>query len=230
MRAIGKGPVEVRERLNRAELSEEAKDALEKVFTKRVELRAGSLWREQGTPRDQLVFVRAGLLEKSRVKDGGARTIGLRFPGEAILPGDTSAQYATRAVVHSEVLIGRKEDLDEVLVRFPEVAALFWKAADRYASITAEWLYNLSSKGAQERVAHLFCETAWRSGTAPELLINPFTQRHIAAITGQTSVNTNRVTMELERSGLLTRENDRIVFNDWPELCRLAGFSPAYLQ
>ena len=47
----------------------------------------------------------------------------------------------------------------------------------------------------------LLCETAARSGAGGEdgRLTNPFTQQQIADITGQTSVNVNRVLADLER-------------------------------
>ena len=49
-------------------------------------------------------------------------------------------------------------------------------------------------------------------------MINPFTQQQIADITGQTSVNVNRVFADLERQGLIRREGRQIHFNDWPEM------------
>ncbi len=176
------------------------------------------------------MFVRSGLLEKFRLSELGSRTIGLRFPGEAILPGDTPALYAIRALVDSEIIIAPKQAVDDVVARFTDLATLFWKAADRYAVITAEWLFNQSSKRASSRVAHLFCEIAWRSGSAPAFLLNPFTQRQVAPITGQTTVNVSRVIIELERIGVISREGRNIIFHDWDDLCRLARFDYSYLQ
>ena len=40
-------------------------------------------------------------------------------------------------------------------------------------------------------------------------MINPFTQQQIADITGQTSVNVNRVFADLERQGLIRRDGPR---------------------
>ena len=82
------------------------------------------------------------------------------------------------------------------------------------------------------RVAHLLCELAERSGVdlTQRRLVNPFTQQQIADITGQTSVNVNRVFADLERQGLIRREGREILFDDWDELRRMASFSAAYLQ
>jgi CRP-like cAMP-binding protein len=78
----------------------------------------------------------------------------------------------------------------------------------------------------------LLCETATRSGidVDKQPLLNPFTQQQIADITGQTSVNVNRVFADLERQGLIRREGREIYFQDWPEMRRVASFQESYLQ
>ena len=63
-----------------------------------------------------------------------------------------------------------------------------------------------------------------------EPLRNPFTQQQIADITGQTSVNVNRVMADLERQGLIERSGRDINFTDWSEMRRVASFQPAYLE
>jgi CRP-like cAMP-binding protein len=66
-------------------------------------------------------------------------------------------------------------------------------------------------------------------GGEPSQMINPFTQQQIADITGQTSVNVNRVFADLQRQGLIERSGREIRFRDWAELRRLASFQPSYL-
>ena len=61
-------------------------------------------------------------------------------------------------------------------------------------------------------------------------MINPFTQQQIADITGQTSVNVNRVFADLERQGLIERKGREIQFSDWAEMRRVASFQPSYLR
>ena len=46
-------------------------------------------------------------------------------------------------------------------------------------------------------------------------MTNPFTQQQIADITGQTSVNVNRVLADMERQGLIRRKGREIEFTDW---------------
>ena len=61
-------------------------------------------------------------------------------------------------------------------------------------------------------------------------MINPFTQQQIADITGQTSVNVNRVLADMERQGLIRRKGREIEFTDWAEMRRVASFQPGYLE
>ena len=61
-------------------------------------------------------------------------------------------------------------------------------------------------------------------------MTNPFTQQQIADITGQTSVNVNRVFADLERQGLIKRTRPRNHVPDWPEMRRVASFQPGYLE
>jgi len=61
-------------------------------------------------------------------------------------------------------------------------------------------------------------------------MTNPFTQQQIADITGQTSVNVNRVFADMERQGLIKRSGREIQFTDWAEMRRVASFQPAYLD
>jgi hypothetical protein len=61
-------------------------------------------------------------------------------------------------------------------------------------------------------------------------MMNPFTQQQIADITGQTSVNVNRVFADMERQGLIKRKGREIQFSDWAEMRRVGSFQPSYLE
>ena len=79
----------------------------------------------------------------------------------------------------------------------------------------------------------MLCETATRIGinVRQERMTNPFTQQQIADITGQTSVNVNRVFADLERQGLIKRRGPRNpVSSTGPKCAASASFQPGYLQ
>jgi CRP-like cAMP-binding protein len=190
-------------------------------------------FREPGMPRDEVMFVRSGLLSKFKSDSSGRRQIvALRFPGEGILPREGNAGYGVQAITPSEVMIGKASDFNPIVEANPELQRFFLRLIQRNEAIGYEWLVNCGRRDSTARVAHLLCETAARSGVdaGKKLMSNPFTQQQIADITGQTSVNVNRVLADLERQGLIRRKGREITFLDWPEMQRVASFQPAYLE
>ena len=190
-------------------------------------------FRTPGVPRSEIMFVRSGILCKYKTDGGGRRQIvALRFPGEAILPSPDPADFGIQGIVRSEVLIGSAKDFDRIVDAHPELGRFVWRQILRNESISYEWLVNCGRRDSTARVAHLLCETAARTGISggPGRMINPFTQQQIADITGQTSVNVNRVLADLQRQGLIERSGREIVFLDWAEIRRVAGFQPSYLE
>jgi CRP-like cAMP-binding protein len=188
-------------------------------------------FRDQGAPRDEVMFVRSGIVAKYKSDGSGRRQIvALRFPGEGILPREGSAGYGIQAIVKSEMLIGRAEDFEPIVAAYPELQRFFWRLIQRNESIGYEWLVNCGRRDSTARVAHLLCETAARMHVRATKMVNPFTQQQIADITGQTSVNVNRVFADMERQGLIRRAGREIQFTDWAEMRRVASFQPAYLE
>jgi len=188
-------------------------------------------FREQGAPRDEVMFVRSGILAKYKSDGSGRRQIvALRFSGEGILPREGAAGYGIQAIIKSEVMIGKAKDFEPIVNANPELQRFFWRLVQRNESIGYEWLVNCGRRDSTARVAHLLCETAFRMHVNASKMQNPFTQQQIADITGQTSVNVNRVFAEMERQGLIKRSGREIQFTDWAEMRRVASFQPAYLE
>ena len=220
-------------RLLAAGMSAAQVQMFEDMPQRRVTVEPRRPFREPGAARDEVMFVRTGLLSKYKSDGAGRRQIiALRFPGDGILPSEAPADYGIQAIVRSEVMVGKAEDFHAIVEAFPEVQRVFLKLIQRHASIGYEWLVNCGRRDSTARVAHLLCETVERSGIdgARDGLFNPFTQQQIADITGQTSVNVNRVFADLERQGLIRREGRQIFFDDWRELQRVASFQADYLQ
>ncbi|MEO6432593.1 MAG: Crp/Fnr family transcriptional regulator [Sphingomicrobium sp.] len=187
-------------------------------------------FREPGAPRNEVMFVRSGLLCKYKADASGRRQIvALRFPGEGILPHEGNAEFGIQAIVRSEVKIGAAEDFDPIVEAQPALQRFFWRIIQRNEAIGYEWLVNCGRRDSTARVAHLLCETQVRMQADQSRLYNPFTQQQIADITGQTSVNVNRVFADLERQGLIKRQGRDIEFPDLGEFRRVASFHPNYL-
>ena len=223
--------VSLRETLVAAGLAPHLADLLVAMPHKLVQVDPRRPFREAGVLRDEVMFVRSGILSKFKTDPSGRRQIvALRFPGEGILPHVGLADYGIQAIVRSEVMIGRAEDFDPIVEAHPEMQRFFWGLIRRHEAIGYEWLVNCGRRDSIGRVAHLLCETAARMHVGTGRLNNPFTQQQIADITGQTSVNVNRVLADMERQGLIKRNGREIQFRDWSEIRRVASFQPGYLE
>lgn len=222
--------VPLRETLISAGLEPHLADLLDQMPHRLIQVEPRRPFREPGAARNEVMFVRSGILSKFKTDSSGRRQIvALRFPGEGILPSDGVAEYGIQAIVRSEVMVGRSDDFRPILDAHPELQRFFWRLIQRNESIGYEWLVNCGRRDSTARVAHLLCETAVRMHIADGHMMNPFTQQQIADITGQTSVNVNRVLADMERTGLIRRKGRQIEFPDWTEMRRVASFQPEYL-
>jgi CRP-like cAMP-binding protein len=229
----GMASVSLKETLIKAGLAPQLAELLDRMPHRTLQVDPRRPFREPGVARNEVMFVKSGILSKYKPDGAGRRQIvALRFPGEGILPREGAAGYGIQAIVKSEVMVGKADDFDPIVERNPDLARFFWRLVQRNEAIGYEWLVNCGRRDSTARVAHLLCETATRSGidVEREPLLNPFTQQQIADITGQTSVNVNRVFADLERQGLIRREGREIYFEDWPEMLRVASFQPSYLE
>ena len=223
--------VSLRQTLVSAGLEPYLADLLDEMPHRSVQVEPRRPFREPGAPRDEVMFVRSGILSKFKTDSSGRRQIvALRFPGEGILPRDGSAEYGIQAIVRSEVMVGRADDFDPIVDAHPELHRFFRRLIQRNEAIGYEWLVNCGRRDSTARVAHLLCETAVRMNVDNRHMVNPFTQQQIADITGQTSVNVNRVLADMERQGLIKRKGREIEFPDWTEIYRVASFQPDYLE
>jgi hypothetical protein len=161
------------------------------------------------------VIVRQGVLALMAMSHSRRAIVGLRFPGEIVLPG--VSRFALEPLVKTTVERENFTTGDETNQQRYDLA------------IAQEWL-RIKAYGADERIAHLLCEAAVRQKAPREAMNMPFTQLHIAEITGQTSVNVNRVMNALVRDGLIEYNRDRVVFHDFDELARRGDFKPDYLK
>ena len=232
-RAAAAPHVSLKETLMAAGLNPKLAELIEKMPHRRLHADPRRPFREPGAPRNEVMFVTSGILAKFKPDGSGRRQIvALRFPGEAILPREGNASYGIQAIVRSEVTVGRAEDFNPIIDAHPDLHRFFCSEIQRNEAIGYEWLVNCGRRDSTARVAHLLCETAVRAGLDVEhgSMVNPFTQQQIADITGQTSVNVNRVFADLERQGLIGRHGREIEFKDWAELRRVASFQPTYLE
>jgi CRP-like cAMP-binding protein len=223
--------ISLRETLVSAGLEPHLADLLDQMPHRTVQVEPRRPFREPGVSRNEVMFVRSGILSKFKSDSSGRRQIvALRFPGEGILPREGRAEYGIQAIVRSEVMVGRAEHFNPIVDAHPEIQRFFWRLIQRNEAIGYEWLVNCGRRDSTARVAHLLCETAVRMHAEERHMTNPFTQQQIADITGQTSVNVNRVLADMERLGLIRRKGREIEFTDMSEMRRVGSFQPSYLE
>jgi CRP-like cAMP-binding protein len=116
----------------------------------------------------------------------------------------------------------------------PAIARAFWIAALVDEATLREWLVNLGSRPAEERIAHLLCELLLRlravglaTGDRYEL---PLTQNDLADTMGLSSVHMNRVLQRLRSEGLIEFKQHQLVVLDPKRLMAFASFNPNYLH
>lgn len=222
--------VSLRDALVSAGLEPDLADLLEQIPCRIVHLETRRPFREPGSPGDEVMFVRSGIISKFKADGSGRRQIvALHFPGDAVLPREGAAQYGIQAIVRSELILGRARDFNALVNVHPHAQRFIYRILERNEDICYEWLVNCGRRDSMARVAHLLCEIAARLRNTGTRMTNPFTQQQIADITCQTSVNVNRVLADMERQGLIRRRGREIEFTDWAEIQRVGSFQPAYL-
>ena len=169
--------------------------------------------------------------------DGRRQILNYALPSDLIgLQGSIAneMQHSVEALTDMLLCVFPREKLWTLYSSYPALAFdVTWLAA-REEQILDENLLNVGRRSSIERIAylvlHLFTRAEEVGLAKADSVQFPFTQQQIADITGQTSVNVNRVLADLERQRLIRREGREITFEDWGELRRVASFSPAYLQ
>src|SRR5690348_12020001 len=155
--------VSLRDTLVGAGLESSLADLLAAMPSKLVQIDPRRPFREPGAQRDEVMFVRSGILAKYKTDGSGRRQIvALRFPGEGILPREGAAGYGVQGIVRSEVMIGKAKDFDPIVADYPQLQRFFWRLIQRNEAIGYEWLVNCGRRDSTARVAHLLCETAER--------------------------------------------------------------------
>jgi CRP-like cAMP-binding protein len=120
------------------------------------------------------------------------------------------------------------------LIERPALARAMWVASLVDEATLREWLVNIGSRSAEERVAHLLCELLFRlravglaNGDSYEL---PITQGELADTMGLSNVHMNRVIQQLRAENLITLKGKNLVILDIERLKTFSDFNPNYLH
>jgi CRP-like cAMP-binding protein len=123
--------------------------------------------------------------------------------------------------------------LREVIKAYPGISNALSREMVRESNIAFEWIVNLGNRTALERIAHLFCEMAVKTGAAQErdtVFTFPITQTMLADATGLSVVHANRSLQALRKEKVLRFERGYVQIPSWRALVDVAGFRGAYLE
>lgn len=219
-------------------LSEAAKGALRQVS-------AGAqligpridLIREGDLP-DGAILITEGIACRYKHRANGARQI-----TAYLLPGDTcdldfaplrEMDDAIATVSACRVVRIPAAALNELTANHPTIAQALRMTALVDKATLREWLLNIGSRSALERIAHLFCELFVRLQTVGLTVdggyVLPMTQGDLADTAGLSSVHVNRSLQALRRLGVIDLKGKTLTILDWPRLKAIAEFKPNYLH
>ena len=224
--------------LSHSELDAAERDAVARLPATRAEVAAHRDVVRLGEVVDHACLLENGLLGRyGQTETGSRQFVSVHLPGDMadlhslMVP---QASVALTALTASTVLRVPHRALREVGLRYPAIAAAFWRDCVIHAAIVSQWLVNVGRRDARSRLAHLLCEMAVRSGhmrPAPALRYSlPMTQDQLGDALGLTSVHVNRTMSALRDDGLIAGSRGVIEILDWPALAAAAEFDAGYLS
>ena len=127
-----------------------------------------------------------------------------------------------------------KRDVFDLIDNRPALARAFWWCSLVDAAVLREWIVNIATRQAEQRITHLFCELHVRFKvvdlTTDGSFVLPITQVHLGDTTGLSTVHVNRSLKELRKAGLVTFRGELVQVPDVRRLKAYADFNPNYLH
>lgn len=171
------------------------------------------------------------------LEDGRRQVLGLFLPGDIcdlnvfVLREMDHFIGAVTPVTVAEI---SREVFEEVTLGHPRLLQALWWESLVNTAIQREWLMNLGSRTAFERITHLMCELYLRlgaAGRAEDLSCEfPLTQAMIADITGLSTVHVSRTFQTVREEGLVEIRDRVLTIRDLDALMQAALFNPNYLH
>ena len=194
------------------------------------------LAREGDLRREVLILLDGFAVAAKRTRDGMQQNVAIHIDGD-VISRDSYALGTCSADVTAMTAVGfiklAHEQLAKLLDTDPRFARAFWRQVAFQGAIEREGLLHLGCRPALARMAHLFCEIAFRLHRAGRGDLRgcmmPLNQMELAETLGLSTVHVNRTLQVLRQQGLIALRSARLVIPDWQRLVEVAQFESAYL-
>ncbi|MGP9632755.1 Crp/Fnr family transcriptional regulator [Halomonas sp. AOP43-A1-21] len=217
--------------------SEEVK-ALESYITPvRILKKSEDLIQESDKPYEVNILLE-GWASRYKITDAGKyQALSFLIPGDACDVHITlidRMDHSICAVIPSKFTSIPQHKIEEMYALQPRLARAFFWSMLVDESTLREWIVNIASRQADQRMGHLFCELLIRSRaaglTTDHGFVMPLTQQQVGEAMGITPVHTNRVISKLRQEGLISWENKFLKINDWEKMKKFSDFDANYLH
>ncbi|MCJ2012214.1 Crp/Fnr family transcriptional regulator [Methylobacterium sp. J-076] len=220
------------------ELTDADRAALRALVPRVRQVRAHTDLIQEGDIPERVHLILDGYACRYKILPDGQRQIMAYF-----VPGDfcdlnvfilDQMDHTIGTISPCQVVEISRQAIDELMAQYPQVTrALLWCALVDEA-VLREWLVNIGSRQADQRIAHLFCELLLRLEAVGRVNENsytfPFTQTDIADTMGLSDVHVSRTLRELRRLELITLKRRVLTILDVEQLKAYCGFNPNYLH
>jgi CRP-like cAMP-binding protein len=188
-------------------------------------------------PTHSCVIVSGFAIRHKLGADGGRQIVNIHMAGDMVdLQNSllTTADHNVEALVAMSAAFIPREAIIELAFGRPAVGKALWLETLIEGSIAREWIMNVGRRSAPKRLAHLFCEFAYRLdavGIGSECNYElPMTQAQLADAVGLTSVHVNRMLKCLHDAKLITRSRRAVAISNLQALAAYGDFRSTYLH
>lgn len=223
--------------LRRSELTRSEQQALLSLPSREVLIGQNVVYVKPGQVNAEACVVADGLVARSdRNSKGQSQITALYIAGD--MPDlfsvvQPKATWALSALTRTTLVSVPHSALRAVIDEYPRLGEALWRDCIVDAGILAQWTVNLGLRDAKARIAHFYCEMAYRYGVAPATgqikFQLPITQQQLAETAGITPIHANRMLKQLRADGLVVRHRT-VWIDNWKALAAVAQFEPSYLQ
>lgn len=194
-----------------------------------IRIGAGQPLFDEGEPADHCFIVTKGAIKVYKLLPDGRRQVtGFVFVADFLgLANKETYVYSAEALSSSELCRFRREELEDLLDRFPQMEkGLFAVAKDELAA-AQERILLLGRKWAKERIASFLLMLSSRAGQnsqESDLVSLPMSRADIGDYLGLSTETVSRTLTELKQSGVIHLESkSKVRMLDRPVIETLAG-------